>query len=229
MTATRFRSLLVGVALGSGALPGSARTQAQPTVVVVLPFENAGSYGKDRESFDALRKGLAALVASGLAGHAGIRVLPREEVIRLLTEQRLDAVERLDRETITRLGKLAGAAYAVSGSFIDLYGDFRIDARLLNLQSGEIVRVVRSDPALHDRQDMYRMIQSVIERLGGDPLPPGAGPPARQIPTEAIGLFSLGLLYLDRGDRAKAAELFQRALVLAPDFVEARQRVENRE
>jgi len=194
--------------------------------VAVLPFENGGSYGKDKEDFDALRKGLAAMLISELAVNPEVRLVDRSETQRVLDEQGLAVAERVDKETAAKVGKLVGARYMVTGSFIDLYGDFRIDARMINVETGEIMKVVRSDPKFHDRRDMYRMIQSVAERVMADtrlpPLPAGSAQrPARQVPTEALALFSRALLYQDRGDKAKAVEYYQKALDVFPEYSEA--------
>lgn len=212
-------SLAVFVFLGMG--PGIVDAQDQRVAVAVLPFENGGSYGKDKEEFDALRKGLAAMLVSELGANPGLRSIDRFETQRILDQQGLAVAERVDRETAARVGKLAGAEYVVTGSFIDLYGDFRIDARLIAVETGEIVKAVRNDPGLHDRRDMYRMVVSVLERLSGAPLPAGTAPRARQVPTEALSHFSRALLYQDQGDRAKAMEHYQKALEANPDFPEA--------
>ena len=191
----------------------------------MLPFENGGSYGRDKEDFDALRKGLAALLISELSANPGLRLIDRAESQRVLDGQGPALAERVDKATAARIGKLVGARYVVTGSFIDLYGDFRIDARLVDTDSGDIVKVVRSDPTYHDRRDMYRMVQSVADRLAsGTPLPPipaSTIPRSRQVPTEAIGYFSRALLVQDRGERAKAMEYYQKALAVYPDFTEA--------
>lgn len=210
----------IAIALPFALLPG----QARPTPVAVLPFENAGSYGKDRESFEALRQGLAAVLASELAANPELSVVGRPELQQALRQEGLAGTERLDRATIGRIGKLVGARYLVSGSFIDLYGDFRIDARLIDAETGDIVKTVRSDPALHDRADMHRMLQSVAQRLAGPPLSrPAGAPSSRLIPTEALSFYSLGLLYLDRDDRTRAVEFFRKAVAAYPDFAEAKQ------
>ena len=201
-----------------------ARAQDSRPGIAVLSFENGGSYGKDKEDFDALRKGIAAMLISELAQNPNVRLVDRGEIQRLLDEQGLAVAERVDRETAAKIGKLVGARYMIAGSFIDLYGDFRVDARIINVETGEILKVVRSDPKLHDRRDMSRMIQSVAERIMVDaklpPLPAGtAQRPA--VPTEALALFSRALLYQDRGDRAKAVEYYQKALDVFPAYTEA--------
>jgi TolB-like protein len=203
------------------------RAQDSRPGLAVLPFENGGSYGKDREEFEALRKGVAAMLISELAQNPAVRLVDRAETQRLLDEQGLAVAERVDAATAAKVGKLVGARYMITGSFIDLYGDFRIDARMINVETGEIMKVVRSDPKLHDRRDMFKMIQSVAERIMTDtklPALPAAAAQraaAKQVPTEALALFSRALLYQDRGDKAKAVEYYQKALAVFPEYAEA--------
>lgn len=204
-----------------------------PTVVVaqdarpgiaVLPFENGGSYGKDKEDFDALRKGLAGTLIYELAQNPAVRLVDRLETQRLLDEQGLAVAERVDAATAAKIGKLVGARYMIAGMFIDLYGDFRVDARIIDVETGEILKVVRSDPRLRDRKDMFRIVQSVAERIMQDTrLPPLAAGRAASpaVPTEALALYSRALLYQDRGDKAKAVEYYQKALAVFPDYAAA--------
>lgn len=217
------RIALIGLALSM--LTGPLTGQDRRPGIAVLPFENGGSYGKDKEDFDALRKGLAAMLISELAQNGQVRLVDRFETQRVLDEQGLAVAERVDKETAAKIGKLVGARYMVTGSFIDLYGDFRIDSRMINVETGEIMKVVRSDPKYHDRRDMFRMIQSVAERVMADnrlpQLPAASAQGSRQVPTEALALFSRALLYQDRGDKAKAVEYYQKALAVFPEYSEA--------
>jgi TolB-like protein len=213
-------------ALGSLAALPAAAAQAQDTRpgIAVLPFENGGSYGKDKEDFDALRRGIAAGLISELAQNPGARLVDRFETQRILDEQGLAVADRVDAATAAKVGKLVGARYMIAGAFIDLYGDFRIDARIINVETGEIMKVVRNDPKYHDRRDMYKMIQSVAERIMTDTkLPPLPAGQARReaVPTEALAFFSRALLYQDRGDKAKAIDYYEKALAVFPAYTEA--------
>lgn len=213
---------LLGVALAALAIPLAAQ-DSRPGIAV-LPFENGGSYGKDKEDFDALRKGIAATLIYELARNPGARLVEREQTQRLLDEQGLGVAERVDAATAAKVGKLVGARYMITGSFIDLYGDFRVDARIIDVETGEIMKVVRSDPKLHDRRDMFRMIESVARAIMADtklpPLPTSAAQRGA-VPTEALAHFSRALLYEDRGDKPKAIEYYQKALAVFPNYAEA--------
>ena len=195
--------------------------------VAVLPFENGGSYGRDKEDLEALRRGIAGMLVSELSVRPGIRLVDRSETQRLLDEQNLAASGRVDASTATKVGRLVGARYLIAGTYIDLYGDFRLDARIIDVETGEILTVVRSDPKFRDRRDLYKLIQSVSEKIATDSkLPalsqaPGTRSTPRDIPTEAFTLYGRALLHEDRGDRAKAIEFYERALKVFPAYSEA--------
>lgn len=194
--------------------------------IAVLAFENGGSYGQDKEVFDALQVGLQQVLITELSANPSLRIVERGRIKQLLEEQDLGAAGRVDANTAARIGKLVGARYVVLGGFIDFYGDFRIDARIVNVETGEIVRVEK----VSDRRDrLYSLVVNLAGQLTrGLNLPPL--PPAdmeqrqsREVPTEALTLYSRALLYADRGDKRRAEELFTRALGVFPDFTEAKE------
>ena len=215
------------LALAAVAVSGPLQAQGAKATIVVLPFENGGSYGQDKENFDALEVGLPAVLASVLAAHPDARVVDGKRVREALHREQLDAARRIDASSATQVAKAAGARYAVTGSFADFYGKFRINARIVDAQSGEILKVVSNDdPKLQDRAQLAAIVQLVGDRVvaavGLPPLPADAATRRRSVPTEAITEFSRGLLYEGRGDPSKAAEAYQRALAAYPDYPEAR-------
>ena len=203
---------------------GPAAAQGGSVRFAVLPFENTGSYGQDKEVFEALELGLAAMIARAIDGHPGADVVPRARLDEAMRKLDLGAGQRVDAASAAQVGKGSGAGYTVTGSFADFYGKFRVNARLVNAESGEIVKVVSNDDAkLQDRAQLAAIAQSIAEKItsaaGLPPYPAGAAPAA--IPTDAITAYSRGLLYESRGDRAKASEFYQSALTAFPGFEEA--------
>ena len=227
----RARSLLALVSFmlaGSavGGLGAQARGQDTRPGLAVLPFDNGGSYGQDKENFDALQKGIAGMLISELAANPAARVVEREEIQRLLEEQSLGASGRVDAQTAAKIGKLVGARYVVLGTFIDFYGDFRVDVRLVNVETSEIVK---TESERMQRDHLFDIIRSVATRLMKDanlpPLPKQTSDQrmSRQVPTEALTYYSRALLYQDRGEKDKAIEMFNRALAVFPEYAEAQQ------
>jgi len=207
-------------------LAAQGRGQDTRPGIAVLPFDNSGSYGQDKENFDALQKGIAGMLISELAANPAARVVEREEIEKLLAEQSLGASGKVTPETAAKIGKLVGARYVIAGTFIDFYGDFRLDARLVNVETSEIVKV-ESDRMQRDH--LFDIIRTVAARLMKDanlpPLPRQASEQRmnRQVPTEALTFYSKALLYQDRGQKDKAAEMYQRALAVFPEYAEAQQ------
>jgi TolB-like protein len=225
----RRRLLFVTLTLAALALPAGLGAQDTRPGIAVMPFTNGGSYGQDKQNFEALEKGLAGMLISELAQNPNARLVDRENVQKLVDEQNLGKDGRLDAATAAKIGKIVGARYMVMGSFIDLYGKFRVDARLVDVETSEIMKVVRSDPKLEKREEMFRLLQSLAERLMAETkLPPlsaeqAKAVKARNVPTEALTYYSRALLYQDQGDRLKAAEFFKKAIEAFPDYAEARE------
>jgi TolB-like protein len=212
---------LVPVLLGA-----QARNQDTRPGIAVLPFNNGGSYGQGKEDFDALERGIAGMMISELAQNPAARVVERQEIQRLLEEQNLGAQNRVDPQTAAKVGKLVGARYVVLGTFVDFYGDFRVDVRLVNTETGEIVK---TESERMQRDHLFDIIRSVAARLMKDASLPALQRPAgdqrmsRQVPTEALTYYSRALLFQDRGNKEKAVEMFNRALAIFPDYAEAQE------
>jgi len=214
---TRFANTLGFAALLMLAAPARAQT------VAVLPFENGGSYGQDKEDFDALRQSIAALIASEIGRRSSAQVVQRAAVVSAMRQHGFATTERFDAASAAELGKLTGAGILIAGTFIDLYGDFRIDARIVDVETGRVLKLVRSDPKLSDRSQMFRIIESVAARIVEGAGLAANGAPARTtaVSTEAVTLFGKGLMYEDAGDRSQATTYFQRATAASAGFTEA--------
>jgi TolB-like protein len=224
----RRRTLLFALTLGVLAtLPPTLRAQDTRPGIAVMPFTNGGSYGQDKQDFQALEKGLAGMLISELSQNPSARLVDREGVQRIIDEQNLAKDGRVDAATAAKIGKLVGARYMVMGSFVDLYGRFRVDARLVDVETSEIIKVVRGDPKYEKREEMFKLLQSLSERLMAETkLPPlsteqAKAARARNVPTEALSYYSRALLYQDQGDKTTAAEYFRKALQVFPEYSEA--------
>src|SRR5947199_4976178 len=81
-------ALLCPAPVGLGA---QAHGQDTRPGIAVFPFDNGGSYGQEKDNFDALQKGIAGLMISDLAANAAVRVVERDQLQKLLDEQNLGA------------------------------------------------------------------------------------------------------------------------------------------
>jgi TolB-like protein len=222
------RSMRRAAMLAAVTLAAPLHAQDAKLVIAVLPFENTGSYGQDKENLDALELGIPAILGATLAAHPGARVADRGAVRQALDRQQLGAARRIDAASASQVAKAAGARYAVTGSFADFYGKFRINARVVDAQTGQILKVVSNDdPTLQDRGQLAAILQLVGERViaavGLPPYPAETAARGRALPAEALTDYIRGLMFENRGDKAKAADSYQRALSAYPNYPDARE------
>jgi len=149
--------------------------EGRTAAFAVLPFENSGSYGQDKEVFQALELEIPTMCASALAQHPNARVVDQARVRQALQTLGLGRTPRVDAATAAKLGKSVGARYVVTGSFADFYGRLRINARVVDAETAEIVKVVSNDdPKLQDRAQLPAIVQTVSEKIvAAVGLPPG--------------------------------------------------------
>jgi len=220
----RARAVMTVLSLVPVLLGAQQRNQDTRPGIAVLPFNNGGSYGQGKEDFDALERGIAGMMISELSQNPAARVVERQEIQRLVDEQNLGAQGRVDPQTAAKVGKLVGARYVVLGTFVDFYGDFRVDLRLVNTETSEIIKV-ESDRMQRDH--LFDIIRSLATRLMKDvnlpPLPKNVSDQrmSRQVPTEALTYYSRALLYQDRGQKDKAIDMYNKALAVFPEYAEA--------
>ncbi len=221
------RLSMLALALGLVAAATSADAQDRRPGIAVLPFENGGSYGQDKENFEALQRGIPGMLISELSANPAARLVDRSETQRLVDEQNLARDGRVDAATAAKIGKLVGARYMIMGTFVDFYGKFRVDARIVDVETSEILKVVSAGPK--DRKELFVLLRGVAEQIMKDtslpPLPTevAQATKARNVPTEALTLYSRALLYQDRGETAKAIDYYQRAIDVFPEYAEAQE------
>jgi len=202
--------------------------QAQDTRpgIAVFPFDNGGSYGQDKENFEALQVGMQQMLTTEFAQNPALRVVDRTQIKSLLAEQDLGAQGRVDANTAAKIGKVVGAKYAILGGFTDFYGDFRLDIRIVNVETSEILK---TEKARDKRENLYNMVTTIATALTRGvnlPVLPKQAMEMREnrkVPTEAVTYYSRALLYQDRGNNEKAKELYSRAIEIFPDYSEAKQ------
>ena len=209
-------AMLLAAAL-AGAPPAAA--QGAPPAVVVLTFENGGSYGMDSLDFSGLARAIPATLTADLALNPGLRAVPYAQGRAALPQG-----GRVDATTAARVGKQLGASEVVTGTFVDYYGRVRIDARLIDAANGAILEVVSTGQRA--RAELPQMVADISAQLmSGKRLPalPSGTAGTAPLSTEALVLFGRGVLAQEQGDAAAAADYYQRALKVAPNFTAAKE------
>ena len=214
---SRFRFIALAIAL----FPHAVR--AQQTSFAVVPFESQQSFGLDQESLGALGGGIAQILATDLSLSPGGKAAPRSAPASAITGQALPKSARIDAATAAKIGRLVGARYVIMGNFVDYYGKFRLNVRVVDAQTGVILKgFTNDDPKMQDRDQIYLITNTIAQGILAELKLPPAPASTITVPGAAVIAFSLGLQAEDAGDKAKAASLYDRALQSAPDFPEAK-------
>lgn len=229
------RTALVALAGACLVAPhGAAIAQAVRPTVAIMYFNN-NVITKDARDYDGLSKGLPDFLITEMSSNSAIRVVERDQVQKLLDEQKLVGAGQVDRESAVRVGKLLGAQHMIFGGFMaDAKGTFRIDARAVNVETGALEFTDR----VQDRsENVLGLISQLASRLnaglklpasrvgdaGSSRGPQQAGSPtSTKLPMRAAVLYGKALDMADKGDKARAVELFGAVLKEFPDYAPAR-------
>lgn len=241
MLASHRRLALWTVALGALAFaPGpahAARPSAGPEpappasegpTVAVLYFDYSG----EDDSLAVLRKGLTQMLVSDLTALGGLRVVERERLEEVLAELELSKSRKIDPATAARLGKLLGARYLVMGSYFELLGTLRADARVVEVETGRIVGSFgghgKPGEFLEVEQKLGRSLgEALTATLALPPEPHEPQPktaarrrpkPPKRLATKTAVRYSKALDAKDKGDLKEARKELEATLAEQPDF-----------
>ena len=229
--ALAFGALVVGAAGARAQQPAAAPAapQAQDTRpgLAVLDFDIGAAMGQPRDDYDALRRGLASLTVTEVSANPGVRVVERAQLQQILQEQNLGHEGRVDSTSLVQIGKLIGARYMVTGTLYDMHGNLRIDTRIFDVETSQILKTESVRGKWDDLYDMVpRLAQQLMHDASLPPLERHAMEQFRQAnpvpPTQAVMAYSRAVLYADRGDTQHAVEQYKRALAAFPNYTQAK-------
>ncbi len=103
--------------------------------IAISYFDNTSGDVK----YNALSKGIADMLITDLSKIKGVSIVEREKLEKLVQEIKLEQSKYFDAATAQKLGKGLGAQNILTGSFYLLDNTLRIDARLIDVQTGGII------------------------------------------------------------------------------------------
>jgi TolB-like protein len=216
---------LAAVAAFLLALPTAVRAQAPaapPKTVAILYFDNnTGS-----ADYDAMGRGVAAMLISDLSGVPEIKLVERERLQAVLAEQKMQQSKFFDSTTAVKTGRLIGAEYLLTGAFTAVDPDIRIDTRVVRVETGEVVRTAK----VQGKQDKFFALQQKLADELVKGLPTAVSPEAlealrvqqqksRVDDATTMVAFSEGLRRLDNDDVVGAIEKLGPVMLKAPESV----------
>jgi tetratricopeptide (TPR) repeat protein len=200
--------------------PPQARKGPAPTLAV-LALKNLGVTTR----LQAMETGFAELLQSNLSALGDIRLVEREKLYRILEEQKLNVDGLTNPEAAIRIGRLLGAERFLFGSFLEIGGELRIDLRLVDSKSAEILR---TESASGPTERFAELLEDLALRVAADLAvqPPEnaarlvqAASPTRKL--EAAIHFTTANQKFYRGQFKQAAASYERTLLVEPNNVHA--------
>jgi TolB-like protein len=186
-----------------------------PKTLAIFPFENNSV--TDKERYAALGKGLAAMLITDLSKTGtSLKVIERENIKALIEEMVSNESGVVDESTAVKMGKVLGAQSIAFGSFIVFGKQVRIDARIVNVETSELIM---AEYIMGDSEGFLLLIGDLARKIATSfkvVLRPKSSASRGNI--DAALLFSKGLDALDQGDKAKAKQLFSKCIKLDPGY-----------
>ncbi|MEO8624863.1 MAG: CsgG/HfaB family protein [bacterium] len=229
----RFVSLAAAVAGLVAPLAAHAQKEGKPTVAIL--YFNNGSFGPSAKDYDGLNKGIPDFLITEMSVNPNIRVIERDQVVKLLDEQKLASDGKIDQATAVKVGKLLGAQHMIFGGYMaDTKGNFRIDARAVNVETSAIEHVDRVDDkvdnimaaisTLAGKLNTGMHLPAMPARRTGDASPAsgaqqaGSPAPTPKLPMRVAVMYGKALDAKDHGERSKAVEYFNAVLKEFPNY-----------
>lgn len=214
----RFVTAAAGVAL----VASGAFAQSKPTVAIM--YFNDGAIGKAHEELAPLSKGIADLLISEMSDNAGIKVVERDALQSILSEQKLATDGSVDKESAVKVGKLLSAHHMLFGGFVtDPAGTMVLTVRSVKVETGEIEYTASgSDKTANLLSLVHKVALKMNAGLKLPDIPKQVGETRaakdEKIPFQSVMLYSRGLEAKDKGDKAGAITLFNQALASFPGY-----------
>jgi TolB-like protein len=217
---------LAAAAVATQLVPANALAQATPDNrpgFAVFHFAYGGSFGTGAEDLTQFAVGIQQILMTELAQNTNLRVVDRARLREYMAE--VDLGSRVDPATAARIGRIVGARYALTGGFVEVNGEMRIDGHIVDVETTEVLKGEEIRGRRNDIFDVLVDFASLVSRdVDLPPLPEQLreARKSRSLNGEAARLYSAALSAADSGDRERAKELYRQIASKFPEFEEAR-------
>jgi TolB-like protein len=210
------------LAWSGAALAEAPRPAVAATPLAVLDFDNNSGDAR----YDPLGRGLAAMMVTDLGEVPALRLVERARLQDLLDELDRQQTPHFDPATAQDIGRLVGAEYVLIGSIVALSPQVRLDTRIVQVATGEVVKTAQ----VTGRENrLFELQQKLADELL-DGIEVSLSPEERERllarqeanrieELETMLAFSEAMRYLDREDYVRGAERMYGVMQMAPNSV----------
>ncbi|MEP7380529.1 MAG: CsgG/HfaB family protein [Gemmatimonadota bacterium] len=152
---------LEGVVAPAVTAPAVPHALASRKTVAVLAFDN----NTGDAQYDHLGKGMATMMTTDLSSVDDIQLLERERLADVTKEIDAQHSSYFDSTTAVKVGRLAGAQFIVTGAFVAVQPQIRIDTRVIRVETGAIVKTAK---VTGKEDDFFELQQRLARQLVKD-------------------------------------------------------------
>jgi TolB-like protein len=197
---------MVFAALVVASAPAFAQQDSRPGIAV-LPFDVTQLPPTDLGG-SGLNFGLQHILLSELGGNPALRIIERRVLNEVMDEFGLHGSANIDQSTQAELGRIVFARYMVGTSYFDDRGNVRLDARVIDVETTEIILTAR----VNGRDELFDLLgelaAAVTDGVDLPPLPTAVREARTEVamPMEAIRLLSLAVREHEAGETDQAIQ-----------------------
>lgn len=152
------RSLFLMTLLAFSIEPVRTSPIAARKTVAVLAFDN----NTGKRDYDDLGRGMSTMMTNDLAAVDDLQLVERDRLADVIKEIDAQQTRYYDSTTAVKVGRLVGAEYIVTGAFIAVEPQMRIDTRVVRVETGVIVKTAtvtgKSDHLLDLQKKLARQL-----------------------------------------------------------------------
>lgn len=191
--------------------------------VAVMTFSNITGEPAD----EWIGSGIAETVTSDLKKVRGISVIGRERTFEVLKDLQTGALDDFDESIAIDIGRRLAASWILGGGYQRIGEMIRITARVIDVNTGEVIRTVKIDGKISEifnLQDkiVYELSQGLNLELGTSEIDDIEADETQSV--EAYESFSRGMINLRNGSRDsldRAIYYFEKAAEEDPNYAGA--------
>lgn len=188
--------------------------------IAILYFDNSSGDA----SLDKLRKGLADMMITDLSNIRMLDIVERDNLESILKEQKMSNSREFDPKTAAKIGKLMGAQVILTGSYFDMLGSLRIDARFIDVETGRILKSDGVDGQTSSffkiqKQLSWKIIQNMDTKISEDEKKELASTEKiKPLSLDDLKEFSNALDLYDLGKKDESKKIAEEMRMKHPDF-----------
>lgn len=208
---------VIGVVFSSRIFGPRKRAVRGPTVsLLILPFRNAAHDA----SIDWMGKSLAEMLRTDVGESEGFRTVSPDRLHQILEDLRVSADSDLDESTKRRIAEFTNADQVLSGQYVKMGNQIRIDGILENLKSQRTTSISAEgadqksllDALAKKVQDNLTLPSDAVEDLKAAAFTPSSKS------LDALRAYSEGMDLSRQGNYLEAAKRFESATTADPSF-----------